>query len=172
MLLKRHYVRDSKGEIVQPPKVSHLEVKHTGIAPEQNFSTRLVEALAALGFLSLSRGKIVLHAQPEDLNYTIKRGPGHYCCHCGEALPEAASIVSPGVTAGMKHVAEKHPGKPSPDASNPAGYMRLNEYECVLDTGQHGKYKAKSIGEARREAAQYFRDRQKKSGQAAAKAGV
>jgi len=193
MLLKRHYrfpegwkadrnlrgengkLKDPsrpEGELLNQPPIDHVEIKHTGISAEQNFSTRFVEAGLAQGFASVGDGKITLRAKPEDLVYTIKRGPGHYCCHCGVALPDASRIVSPGITAGMQQVAAMHEGKPSPDAGNPSGYLRLNEYQCVLDFATHEKWKAKSIGEARREAAQYFRERQKKGGPAATKAGV
>lgn len=154
MLIKRHYSfpegwepkRDERGELLNPPPISHMEVKHTGASAEQHFSTTLVEAGVSQGFISAGKGRLVLHAKPEDLHYTVKRGPGHYCCHCGESLPDAAAFVSPGVTAGMQHVAAMHPGKASPDAGNPAGYERLHHYDCVLDKALHEKYRVKPGG--------------------------
>jgi hypothetical protein len=132
-----------EGACLNPPPFKHIEVKHTGTNPEQNFSDRLVSAGLAEGFISLSKGKLTLHGKPEDLNYTVKRIPGYYCCHCAAALPDAGRLVAPGVTAGMQHIADAHQGKDSPDAGNPAGYCRINHYECVLDSTQHEKFRVK-----------------------------
>jgi len=164
MLLKRIYdkpkgwerkanVRGADGKLADPtkpegaclntPPLAHLEIKHTGTSPEQNFSDRLIAAGLAEGFISLAKGKLTLHGKPEDLNYTVKRLPGYYCCHCGASLPDAGRMVAPGVTAGMQHVAEAHAGKKSPDESNPAGYRRINAFECALDSKQHEKFRLK-----------------------------
>lgn len=133
MLLKRIYDKaDPKA-----PTLAHVECRHTGTHAEQNFSRRLVEGAVSEGWMTLSRGKIILHTKPDDLTYTIKRAPGHYCLHCGE------KIDSDALGAGArKHVAEKHEGKPSPDKHWPAGYLVTNAYECVLDQAQHVKFKA------------------------------
>jgi len=132
-----------EGACLNPPPLSHIEVKHTGTSAAQNFSDRLVNAGLAEGWITLGKGKLVLHGKPEDLTYAVLRVPGYYCCHCKVALPDAGRIVAPGVTAGMQHVAEAHPDKESPDKGNPAGYCRLNHFECVLDTGQHEKFRAR-----------------------------
>jgi len=133
-----------EGELLNPPPIAHVEIRHTGTHAEQNFSTSLVEAAVADGWMTLGRGKLTVHGKPEDLVYTIKRGPGHYCCHCGERLPDAAAFVAPKVTGGMQHVAAVHAGEKSPDEGNPAGYCRLNHYECVLDAKQHEKFNARA----------------------------
>lgn len=129
-----------EGACLNPPPLSHIEVKHTGTTPEQNFSDRLVYTGIREGWITLSKGKLIVHGQPEDLRYTVKRGPGHYCCHCGAALEDAARFVAKDVTAGMQHVADAHPDKESPDPGNPAGYCRVLAFECVLDSEQHTKY--------------------------------
>ena len=139
MLMKRIYDRSDP----EKPKLSHIELRHTGTHAEQNFSRRLVEAAAAEGWVTISRGKLILHAKPEDLNYTILRSPGTYCCHCGEKL----SSDPAGVEA-RAHIAAKHKGVDSPDAANPAGYRVTHAYECALDTAQHAKFKAKRLGAA------------------------
>jgi len=174
MLLKRHFklpenwapvrnirdgatgalkdVKKPEGALLNPPPLDYVELRHTGTNPEQNFSTGLVEAGLAEGWISIGQGKLTLRAKPEDLVYAIKRGPGHYCCHCGERIPDANQFL-PGqqgeVTVGMRHVAEAHPNTPSPDPSNPAGYCRVNSYECVLDEKTHAKFRFKRTGRAR-----------------------
>ncbi len=137
MLLKRIYDHaDPKA-----PKLAHIECRHSGTHAAQNFSRRLVEAAVSEGWMTLSRGKLTLHAKPEDLTYTIKRGPGHYCCHCGEKLESDAT------GAGARtHIAEKHAGSESPDKQWPHGYAVLNAYECVLNPAQHAKFRAYPIG--------------------------
>lgn len=94
MLLKRHYVRkldanghvmvDAGGRVVLETeedgsaKLDHIEVKHTGTTPQQNFSDTLVLNGLREGWLSIKGGVLTLHAQPEDLHYTIQRVPGKY----------------------------------------------------------------------------------------------
>jgi len=154
MLLKRIYrkpegweaKRDAKGNLLNPPPLDHIAVKHTGTHAEQNFSTQLVEAAVTEGWMTLGQGKLTVHGKPEDLVYKIRRAPGHYCCHCGMKLPDAAAFAAPGATNGMRHVADAHAGKKSPDAGNPAGYCRINHYECVLAAEQHKKFSARAQG--------------------------
>lgn len=131
MLLKRFYKTSPEGV----RSFDYVSVAHTGTHPEQNFSDRLVAGAVAEGWMSLSRGKIIVHAQPEDLVYTIKRGPGVYCCFTGKKLD--------GQVEARAHVAKNFAGKPSPDKSNPGGYEVLHAYECVLDADQHDKFMAK-----------------------------
>jgi hypothetical protein len=143
MLLKRHYnipagwapERAPDGTLLNPLPVDHLEVKHTGVHPEQNFSRGLVDAGLAEGWLSMSRGKIIVHTAQEDLGYTVLKVPGTYCCSCDEALGEDQS----GET-GRRHVAANHAGEKSPDPNNPAGFRVTNAYECVLAKEQHSKW--------------------------------
>lgn len=86
MLLKRHYNKptgwvkevDEKGTCINPPPLSHIEIKHSGAHPAQRFSTGLVAAGLAEGWMTISKGQLIVHGQPEDLIYTIKRVPGEY----------------------------------------------------------------------------------------------
>lgn len=150
MLLKRHYAipdgwapqRDSRGNLLNAPPLSHIEVKHTGNNPEQNFSERFVKQGIDLGFISILKNMLILHGKPEDLKYKIVRTPGHYCCHCGKALEDANQVISDGLTVGKKHVSEHHPDA-APDKQNPAGYERINHFHCVLAANQHEQFRAK-----------------------------
>lgn len=138
MLLKRIYDHTDP----KAPKLKHIEVKHTGVSAEQNFSRRLVEQGVAAGWMTLSKGKLVLHVKPEDLTYTIMRTPGHYCLHCGEVL----TSDSLGEAARL-HIAAKHADAKSPDAQWPHGYYVTHAYECALDIAQQEKFKARRMGE-------------------------
>ena len=46
---------------------------------------------------------------------------------------DASRLVDSGQTVGLQHVRQRHPGAASPDLNNPAGYRRLNGYECELE---------------------------------------
>lgn len=126
MLLKR---------LFEDGKVSGVRVLHTGTSPEQNFSTRLVTQAAAEGWLSILGDRLTIHAEGEDLTYTILRTPGYYCVHDGLPMLDGRDA--------REHIAANYAGVPSPDPANPSGYEKLNHYECRLDAGQHAKYKAK-----------------------------
>lgn len=132
MLLKRIYEHTDP----EHPKLSHIELRHTGTHAAQNFSRRLVDAAIAEGWMTLSRGKLILHVKPEDLTYTIKRAPGHYCLHCGEKIE--SDVLG---TQAREHVAKHHDGVASPDPDWPAGYLATHAYECVLDGAQHAKFR-------------------------------
>lgn len=99
MLLKRHYVRGTleMGEN-ESAKLDHIEVKHTGTQEQQNFSDTLVMHALREGWMSIAGGVLTLHAQPEDLRYTITRVPGKYpadnpagyeVIHCYECVLDA-----------------------------------------------------------------------------------
>ena len=55
------------GDCLNVPPIDHLEVEHTGTVPEQNFTTRMVEAGLADGFISIAGGKLTLRAKPEEI---------------------------------------------------------------------------------------------------------
>ncbi len=44
-----------------------------------------------------------------------------------------------------KHIAEHHAGVPSPDSSNPSGYIWLREFQLRLNAEQHAKYMKKGV---------------------------
>lgn len=147
MLLKRHHVipegwvpeLDDEGNLANPlpsnTPLTHIELIHTGTKREQNFSTSLVLGAVEEGWAELSSTRLSLMVKPETLIYRIKRSPGHYCSHCGTKLGDEFSARA--------HVAAKHAEAKSPDKQNPAGYCRLNHYECVLDETQHERHRVR-----------------------------
>lgn len=133
-----------EGELLNQPPVERVSVVHTGSSPEQTFTDTMVQTGLNQGFMSLA-GEVLTLRTPdgkEDLVYKVLKTPGHYCCHCGQSIPDASAVISQGVTRGLRHVQSAHPGVQSPDPSNPAGYRRLAGYECVLDPSQHAKHRA------------------------------
>ncbi len=155
MLLKRLYRRkpiEDGGDLLLneagEPMLEAIELRHTGVSKEQNFSTRLVITGIENGWMHLAGDELVFKVRPEPLKYRVSRHPGRYCDHCGEKL----SDDDRGELARL-HVLTFHLGKPPPNAANPSGYMRINHFECVLDPEQHRRYHALPIGEARRRAA-------------------
>lgn len=152
MELKRHYnvpegwERQSKVTSIpgkksvdvctNPPPLSHIEVRHTGIDAEQHFATHFVEQGLAEGWMTVGGGKLILHAQPEDLVYTILRPPGRYCVHCGIKLEDDGNGES-----ARAHVAAHHPDTPSPDQDHPAGYAYPMYYKVLLNPEQHSRFK-------------------------------
>jgi hypothetical protein len=126
-----------------PAELDYLALAHTGVEPEQNFSTSLVVDNVKCGLMEIKDEKLIFHVHPEDLVYKIKRRPGRYCLHCGEKLPDDEK----GELARL-HIVEKHLGLKSPDPNNPSGYVALNHFECVLDEKQHNKFKVKKAAAA------------------------
>jgi len=152
MLLKRIYdtpegwVRqvDEAGNCTNPPPLAYLSLAHTGIHAEQNFSVDRVTADLTAGLMTIDGDTLTLVCHPEPLRYTIQRRPGRYCLHCGEKLADDHK----GALARM-HVAERHAGQPSPAPGEPAGYVAINHFECVLDAAQHEKYRLRPEHKAR-----------------------
>ena len=162
MRLKRHYAKpegwqpkwnrpDAKGQLpnphraagvlLNPPPLEHIQLQHTGTTPEQNFSVGLVEKGQEEGWIAIKDGQLILYGLPENLIYDIKRFPGRYSCFDGIKLPDDEDDSGKLARA---YLAEHHPGEASPDPENPAGYYKLNSYECVLSAGQHAKFCAKT----------------------------
>lgn len=131
-----------EGELLNRPPLSHVALLHTGETPEQNFHVKEVELGVAEGWATVNTSQIGMKVRlpegvDETLRYSIKRGPGRWCCHCKSKLADD----SRGTQARL-HVAQAHPGATSPDPKWPSGYAMLNHYECVLDSSQHALYKA------------------------------
>lgn len=114
-------------------KLTGVSVKHTGVSRAQNFSSKLVSTAVADGWMSLVKGQIVLHAREGDLTYKVLRSTGHYCCHCGERLPNESDARA--------HVAANHAGEKSPDKNNPSGYKLIDGYETELDEETHNRFR-------------------------------
>lgn len=138
--------REHAQAVVRQPKLSHLEVRHTGTSPEQNFSSTLVAAWIQAGVAVKSDDILVIKAEPESLRYKVLRTPGYYCAHDGQKIPVSPEGYGDPAIAAMECVeylkANGFDGKTSPDPANPAGYLRTHAYECVLDADQHARFKA------------------------------
>lgn len=159
MLMKRHYrkpagwtpeynVPDAAGQLpnphraegvlLNPPPLDHVAVLHTGLSAEQNFSTRLVDRGIQEGWIAIRDGRLVVYGKPENLEYDILRLPGRYSCFDGSKLPD-----DPGDTGSEARavIAARHAGQPSPDPAYPAGYYKLNHYECKLNAVQQERFR-------------------------------
>lgn len=161
MLLKRHYTRPDNwapqrnkpdamgklldphrapGVLLNPPLFHHLEIEHSGTKPEQHFSARLVQRGQEEGWMHIQDGKLILYAQPDNLVYDIKRAPGRYSCFDGSKLPDDEDDSG---RLARAEIAAKYPGQKSPDPDNPAGYYKINYYDCVLNAEQHERFRLK-----------------------------
>jgi len=127
--------------LTNAPPLKGIEIQNTGTHAQQNFSTGLVLAAITEGWMAIDGAKLTIKAAPENLNYKIIREPGKYCLHCGEKLTDDANNEM-----AKMHVMSKHAGQESPDATNPAGYAKINHFECILDAKQHTKFKAQKLG--------------------------
>lgn len=123
MFLKRLYDKDLK--------VTGVKVLRAG--ERQNFSPELVQKAAAEGWLTMGGGKITVHGQAGDVVYRIEAMPGYYCSHCDAEIVDANSMVNATLSVGRKHVLDAHKGAESPDDENPAGYCKINHFECVKE---------------------------------------
>lgn len=159
MLLKRHYnkpagwepmrnKRDAKGvltnphraegALLNPPPLDHIQIRHTGLDAEQHFSTGLVEQGLEQGWIAIQDGKLILYAMPENLVYDIRRVPGRYSCFDGAKLPDDEADRGDLARA---YLAEHHSGQTSPDPQHPAGYYKINYYDCVLEASQQERFR-------------------------------
>jgi hypothetical protein len=130
MQLKRLY--DHSGDT---PRVRGVRVVHAG--KKQKFSMKLIGQAADQGWLTMGKGRIVIHDEDGDIVYRVVRTPGFYCCHCGARLVGDPRIDDgkEGAAQRLAHVVEKHGDAPSPDAENPAGYMGTTSIKGVLVEG-------------------------------------
>jgi len=133
MELARKYYFDPAG--IQPPTVNGIEITRLSPSGNQHFSPKLVAMGEIEQWLSISKDKkhIVIHEAGGDIPFKILREPGRYCCHCGVKLEDDNHLIAPGEAA-RKHVADEHEGEVSPDVFNPAGYEKINYFDCKVQT--------------------------------------
>lgn len=126
------------GVLLNPPPLDHVEVLHTGMSEEQNFSTRLVDRGISEGWIAVRDGKLVVYGKPENLEYDILKLPGRYSCFDGSKLPDDADDTG---RQAREIIASRYPGQPSPDPNHPAGYYKINHYECKLNAAQQERFR-------------------------------
>lgn len=115
MFLKRVYDHSSGS-----PVLTGVKVLHAG--DRQNFSQSFLDQGIEAGFVTMSRGEVIIHSTPE-LRYKIIRKPGYYCCFDDKPMSDGA--------AAREYIEKNFSGQTSPDPSNPAGYRQDNFYACV-----------------------------------------
>ena len=103
------------------PKLDYIKVLKK--STNQNFTQKLINKGIEEGWLSMSKGTIILHTIPE-LTYKVVRAPGFYCCFDNAKLDSDKH--------GQEYVAKNFAGQTSPDTNNPAGYRKDNFFACEL----------------------------------------
>ena len=135
MYLKRLY--DDAG------RVSRVEIRHTGLSAEQNFSRRLVLQACGAGWMRLAGEQLLVVGDPEDLVYTIKRAPGYYCVSTGERIQVSQLAWEQAVSQPAAVLASAEARAWLAGAAKAANdYEVTMAYECVLSEQQHGKFRA------------------------------
>lgn len=128
----------AEGVLLNPPPLSHIEIRHTGLQARQHFSERLVLRAIEEGWMAIRDGTLILYAEPENLEYNIMQVPGRYSCFDGTKLPDDEGNTG---ALARQVIAQRHPGAVSPDPAHPAGYYRLNHYVCDLSAAQQDRYR-------------------------------
>ncbi len=142
MMLKRHYDPASLVD-GQSPRVTHVEVIHTGLSADQNFDDGLIDGAVSAGWAQLSGDRLTLKTDGEPLRYTIKRTPGYFCKSTGERIP-----VSERAWARFRYGGDSAASQPEARAwlaahgKQPNDYDIAVAYHCVLDTDQHDRFRA------------------------------
>jgi len=134
MLLKRLY--DHSGGT---PKFAGVRVLRAG--RRQRFSQGLVDEAVRDGWMALADGRITVRGVDKTLTYRIVRGPGYYCCYCGEPQPGAPEakahvtmhVEAPSNPSWFRRLVGGRKALELPDPQNPSGYRRDNFYECVRE---------------------------------------
>lgn len=103
------------------PKPGPGRVKILRLGERQKFTIDGIAKGVMAGYMTMARGRIVIHAANGDVVFRIRRTPGLWCCHCGGALNDQVQA--------RRHVIDSHPGLASPDRNNPAGYEHLSAFE-------------------------------------------
>lgn len=125
------------------PDGMRVEVIHTGTSEPQNWSSGHLMKWMEEGWVTVEDKRVVLHtidSQP-DLVYAIKRKPGYYCNQTGESIPISDLAMTQFMT---QTVATRAPAEARAwlaAKGRAGGYDATRNYECVLDSKQHAKFK-------------------------------
>ena len=135
MYLKRLY--DDAG------RVSRVEIRHTGLSAEQNFSRRLVLQACGAGWMRLAGEQLLVVGDPEDWS---TRSSARRATTASAPASASRSASWPGSRPSRSRPrcwlrrGARRGGSPAPAASN--DYEVTMAYECVLAEQQHEKFRA------------------------------
>ncbi len=104
------------------PVFDHLKIIRAGKV--QNFTQKFINKGMTNGFVTMSKGQIIIHGKPVDLSYKVVRIPGYYCCHDDAPLG--------GEKEAREYLEKNFKGKKSPCSNNPSGYRKDNFFHCEL----------------------------------------
>lgn len=157
-------VKDKSGNdvVVQQLVCTGVELRHSGLQPEQNFNRRTVvmEGLSE-GWLSLGEGEntLTIHTKSDgDVVYDVLLVPGYYCLSTGERIPltkfaeeESFTAQSAPLAAGEAKKWLQSKGLPltikAPDYPGSArmvevaNYEAAKDYRCRLRADLHAKFR-------------------------------
>lgn len=142
MKLKRHYDPASIGE-GKTPRVTHVEVIHTGLTADQNFDDGMIDKAVLEGWASLSADTLTLKTDGEPLVYAVKRAPGYFCKSTGERIP-----VSDKAWYSFRYGHDSTLSRAEALSWLAAHGKAENDYDiavayhCELSAGQHAKFRA------------------------------
>lgn len=105
----------------EKPVVTQINVKQ--LSEKQNFTRKFIDKSLEDGFMSMIKGDIVLHTNPE-LTYKVVKVPGIFCCFTGVRLGDQKEARA--------YIADNYAGEKSPDLNNPSGYRDDRFYACEL----------------------------------------
>lgn len=142
MKLKAHYDPETLGES-KKPRCTHVEVIHTGLTPEQNFDDGLILDGITEGWVTVSGDRLEMKTDAEPLVYAINRAPGYFCKSTGEAIPMSAPAWAR-FRYGNDSTASQAEARAwlSANGKEPNDYDIAVAYHCVLDAGQHERFRA------------------------------
>ena len=111
-------IRDDDGNLV----LDYVKVLRYG--KKQHFTQKFFDKAMQEGWITLSRGMVILHTKPDELQYKIIRSPGYFCCFDNAPLG--------GEKEARAYVATNFDDQVSPDRCKPAGYRKDNFFACEL----------------------------------------
>ena len=120
-----------------------VEIKHTGLSPEQNWDQGQVMQYASEGWLRLDGDTIFVSGSGETLQYDVLRKPGYFVASTGERIPVSELAMTQFMTETHATLAPAEAraflaakGLPATD------YEASRVYRCRLNDEQHAKWRA------------------------------
>ena len=137
MYLQRHFAAGAD------KPCTHVTVGHTGRAPEQKFSDRLLATALVEGWMRREGNNLVLKTQDgeDDLVYTVRREPGYYVKSTGARIPVSDFALARLWSTGVGDLSRPEVvawlaahGLPAND------YDLIKHFDCVLNAPQHERF--------------------------------